>query len=178
MSLFAEQEYFRNDANKGGNSHIGLKNTLWEGDNFHADLVRDLDEWDLSKSKDYAFDVGFDKSKTIELKDSPILETNSTLDNGDSDREVKSGFSFAIRSKDWEYTVLNQLNLIDEKAVTAGLSLGMMPAKNIQIEVGYNIEGFDDEGFTSSHDTRESPYLSVNYLLDQSLLNKLTKPRE
>ena len=184
-----------------------------------------------------------------------IVDTQN--DNGDSEREAKFGFSFALRSKDWKYTLLNQLDYIDDKTVTsgdvertrklinnlhynrylnddvelslhygvkftesqsdtahwgitdtlqaairydinknwdagiqagmlrqndtdtnssyAGLSLGFTPAENTRIELGYNFEGFNDDDFSSAHYTHEGPYISLNYMLDQSLLKKLNK---
>ena len=184
-----------------------------------------------------------------------IIDTQEK--DGDSDREAELGFSFALRSKEWEYTLLNQLDFIDEKSVTggdvertrklinnlhynrnlfgdielslhygvkftqnqldtshwgitdtfqaaarydindswdagvqggalrhydtgtqsyyAGVSLGFTPAENTRVELGYNFDGFSDEDFSSSEYTREGPYISLNYMLDQSLLKKLNK---
>jgi hypothetical protein len=175
--------------------------------------------------------------------------------NGDSDREADFGFNFALRSKDWNYTLLNEMNYIDEESVTsgvksttrklinnfhynrpiwedyefslhhgikltqnetddnhwgvtdtlqaairydineswdagaqagylnhydsnttstyAGISLGFSPVDNTRIEVGYNFGGLDDDDFSNANYTHEGPYISLNYLLDQSLLHKL-----
>ena len=338
VTAFVEQEFTRNDSDKGSNTRVGLKTNIWEGGSLHSDLVRETDEGDITSSKDYFllgmsqhwkvndklhFDFSFDKAETLDLMyDSPLdtdeggalsgsddyyaisigtgwnsekwsaagrLEyrdsdasdrsslqykavrkqgdhyavskqfriVNTEKENGDSEREAKFGFSFALRSKEWKYTLLNQLDYIDEKTVTsgdtdrsrklinnlhynrylnddvelslhygiklqqnpsnisdwgitdtlqaamrydmneswdagvqagmlrqndsdtsssyAGLSLGFSPAENTRIEVGFNFEGFDDDDFVSSHYTRQGPYISLNYMLDQSLLKKLNK---
>jgi len=338
VTAFAEQEFTRSESDKGSDTRIGLKTSVWEGGNLHTDLVRESDEGDITQTKDYFllglsqhwkvndklhFDLSFDKAETIDLQYYSLIDdslassddyyaisvgtgwnsekwsaagrlefrdsetakrtslqykavrrqgdhyavskqlriVDNQQDNGDSEREAKFGFSFALRSKDSEYTLLNQLDYIDDKSVIAGdvertrklinnlhynrylnddvelslhygikftqsqtdnsdwgitdtlqavvrydineswdagvqagmlrqhdsgtsssyagVSLGFTPAENTRIELGYNFEGFDDDDFSSSHYTRQGPYISLNYLLDQSLLKKLNKkPRE
>lgn len=336
VSLFAQQEFTRNELLKGSNTRVGLKSTMWKGGRLHSDLVRETDEGDTSLTKDYFllgmsqhwkvndnlhFDLSFDKAKTIDLqyytpldpdakrissddyyavslgagwnsekwsaagrveyrdsensertslqykavrkqgdhyvvsKQARIVDTQQN--NGNSDRKAKFGFGFALRSKEWEYTLLNQLDYIEDKSVTdsdvervrklinnlhynryfdegielslhygikfiqdpsdttqwgvtdtlqaaarydinknwdagfqggvlrqhdsnttgryAGISVGFTPVENARIEFGYNLEGFHDDDFPDSHYTHEGPYISLNYMLDQSLLKHLKR---
>jgi len=338
VSIFAEQEYVRNDLKKHSNSRIGLKSNLWEGGNIHTDLVRQDNDENDGSARNYAvlglsqhwqvdehlhFDLNVDKAKTIDQLSYTPLSTSSTntintddylavslgagwnnkawsaaaraeyrdseastrrslqynavrklgdhyavskqarvLDtqqaNGDSKRQAKFGFSIAVRAKDYDYTVLNQLDYLNDTSVTAGLksrtskfinnlhynrdlsdhlemsihhgakftqldtnldhwgltdtlqlglrydiseswdvgaqagylhhwdtntvsgfaglSVGFSPAKNTRIELGYNVDGFRDDDFSSQNHTHQGPYISLNYLLDQSLLRMFDRP--
>ena len=340
VSLFAEQEYVRNDLKKNSNSRIGLKSKLWEGGNVHTDLLRQDNDENDGSARNYAviglsqhwqvdehlhFDMNVDKAKTIKLLDYAPLSSNSTstinaddylsvslgagwnnkawsaaaraeyrdsetstrrslqynavrklgdhyavskqarvLDtqqaNGDSKRQAKLGFSIAVRAKDYRYTLLNQLDYLNDTSVTsgvksrtskfinnlhynedlsdklevsihhgakltqldtnldhwgftdtlqlgarydineswdvgaqagylhhwdtstvsgfAGLSLGFTPAKNTRVELGYNFDGFSDEDFSGQNYTHQGPYISLNYLLDQSLLKVFDRPKK
>lgn len=340
VSLFAEQEYVRNDLKKHSNSRIGLKSKLWEGGNVHTDLLRQNNDENDGSARNYAvlglsqhwqvdehlhFDLNVDKAKTIELLDYTPLSTSATntintddylsvslgagwnnkawsaaaraeyrdsesstrrslqynavrklgdhyavskqarvLDtrqaNGDSKRQAKLGFSIAVRAKDYDYTALNQLDYLNDTLVTsgvksrtskfinnlhynrdvsdklemsihhgakftqldtnmdhwgltdtmqigarydinkswdvgaqagylhhwdtstvsgfAGLSLGFTPAKNTRIELGYNFDGFSDDDFSGQNYTHQGPYISLNYLLDQSLLKVFDRPKK
>ena len=88
VSVFAEQEFTRNDGDKGSDSRVGIKSNLWEGGSVHSDLVRESEEGDITSSKDYFllgmsqhwkvnenlyFDLSFDKAETIDL-DAPLIE--------------------------------------------------------------------------------------------------------
>ena len=340
VSLFAEQEYVRNDLNRHSNSRVGLKSNLWEGGNVHTDLVRRDNDDNDGSARNYAvlglsqhwqvdehlhFDLNIDKAKTIDRLSYTPLSTSSTntinsddylsvslgagwnnkawsaaaraeyrdseastrrslqynavrklgdhyavskqarvLDtqqaNGDSKRQAKFGFSIAVRAKDYDYTVLNQLDYLNDTSVTAGLksrtskfinnlhynrdlsdklemsihhgakftqldtnleqwgltdtlqlgarydinerwdvgahagylhhwdtstvsgvaglSLGFTPAKNTRVEIGYNVDGFSDDDFSGQNYTHQGPYISLNYLLDQSLLKVFDRPRK
>ena len=175
--------------------------------------------------------------------------------DGDKDSEIEFGFNFALRSKELDFTLLNELSYSDEESIAsgvtsttrklinnlhynrpiwedyefsihhgikltqsetdkshwgvtdtlqaavrydinehwdagaqlgylnnydtstistyAGVSVGFSPVDNTRIEVGYNFDGFDDDDFGNANYTHEGPYISLNYLLDQSLLRKL-----
>ena len=340
VSLFAEQEYVRNDLKENNNSRIGLKSNLWQGGNVHTDLVRQNNDENDGSARDYAvlglsqhwqvdehlhFDLNIDKAKTIDRLSYTPLSTSSTdtinsddylsvsigaawnnkswsaaaraeyrdseaskrrslqynavrklgdhyavskqarvLDtqqaNGDSKRQAKLGFSIAVRAKGYDYTILNQLDYLNDTSVTsgvksrtskfinnlhynrdlsdklelsihhgakltqqdsnldhwgltdtlqlgarydineswdmgaqagylhhwdtstrsafAGLSLGFTPAKNTRVELGYNFNGFNDDDFSGQNYTHQGPYISLNYLLDQSLLKVFDSPKK
>ncbi len=52
-------------------------------------------------------------------KQARVLDTK--LANGDSKRQTKFGFSAAMRSKDYDYTLLNQLDYESDTSVTSGI---------------------------------------------------------
>jgi len=54
----------------------------------------------------------------------------------------------------------------------AGLSLGVTPLKNAWLELGYNIDGFNDEDFDNSNYKRKGAYLSFRYKFNQDSLKK------
>jgi len=223
------------------------------------------DEWSVAGRIEFRDSESADKKsvqyKAIRKQDEhyAVSKTFRWVDNvksnGDKDREFDVGFNFALRAKDWKYTLLNELNYVDTKSVTsgittttrklinnlhynrpvwddyefsihhgiklaqsefggsdlsvtdtlqaavrynineswdagaqvgylnqhdtnttssyAGISLGFTPAENTRIEVGYNFDGFNDGDFANANYTHKGPFVSLNYLLDQSLLNKL-----
>lgn len=339
VSLFAEQEYVRNDLKKHRNSRIGLKSNLWQGGNIHTDLLRQNNNVNDGSARNYAvlglsqhwqvdehlhFDLNVDKAKTLDVLDyTPSTSSTTSINsddylsvslgagwnnkawsaaaraeyrdsetstrrslqynamrklgdhyavskqarvldtqqaNGDSNRQAKFGFSIAARAKDHAYTVLNQLDYLNDTSVTsgvksrtskfinnlhynhdlsdklemsihhgakftqsdtnldhwgltdtlqlgvrydvneawdvsaqagylhhwdtstvsgfAGLSLGFTPAKNTRVELGYNFDGFDDDDFSGQNYTHQGPYISLNYLLDQSLLKVFDRPKK
>ena len=59
-----------------------------------------------------------------------------------------------------------------EKTVeyVAGVSVGMTPAKNAWIELGYNFSGFDDDDFDKNSYKHKGPYASFRYKFDQDSL--------
>ena len=201
ISLFAEQEFLRNDLSEQSNTRIGLKSNLWEGGNLRTDLVQDKSDDDTGNSRNYALlglsqhwkvnehlhlDFNIDKSKTIKTLDYTPLTTSSTTAintddylsvslgagwnnkawsataraeyrdsdastrrslqykairklgdhyavakqariietkqaNGDSKRQTKFGFSAAMRSKDYDYSLLNQLDYESEVSVASDI---------------------------------------------------------
>ena len=52
-----------------------------------------------------------------------------------------------------------------------GVSVGVTPAKNAWVELGYNFEGFNDEDFDDNNYKRKGAYLSFRYKFDQDSLN-------
>jgi len=340
VTLFAEQEYIKNDFKKHNNTRVGLKSNLWEGGNVHSGLVRQNNNVNDGSARHYAilglsqhwqvdehlhFDLNMDKAKTIDRLNYTPLSTSTTqtinaddylsvslgagwnnkawsaaaraeyrdsesstrrslqynairklddhyavskqvrvLDtqqaNGDSKRQAKFGFSVGVRAKNYNYTLLNQLYYLNDTSVTAkvksrtskfinnlhynralgeklelsihhgakltqedanlkhwgltdtlqvgtrydlgkhwdigaqagylhhwdtstvsgfaGVSLGFTPVKHTRVELGYNIQGFNDDDFSGQNYTHQGPYISLNYLLDQSILKVFEGPKK
>ncbi|PWQ97940.1 isopeptide-forming domain-containing fimbrial protein [Leucothrix arctica] len=55
-----------------------------------------------------------------------VSKTFRWIDNkqtdGNKDSEIEFGFNFALRSKDWDFTLLNELSYSDEKSVDSGVT--------------------------------------------------------
>lgn len=90
---------------------------------------------------------------TIELR----RDINSKWDIG-----VKGGYL-----RDWTENTTETV---------AGISVGMTPAKNAWIELGYNVEGFDDEDFDDNSYKHKGPYASFRYKFDQNSLKEKDLP--
>ncbi len=55
----------------------------------------------------------------------------------------------------------------DTTETVAGISIGMTPAKNAWIELGYNFEGFNDEDFDNNNFKQKGAYTSFRYKFNQ-----------
>ena len=55
-----------------------------------------------------------------------------------------------------------------------GGSVGLTPAENMWLSVGYNLEGFSDKDFEQSEYTAQGPYLQLRYRADKDQLSKIT----
>ncbi len=54
-----------------------------------------------------------------------------------------------------------------------GLDLGITPATNVWLSVGYNVEGFDDADFGATRHTARGPYIAVRIKADQDTFKDL-----
>ena len=59
---------------------------------------------------------------------------------------------------------------------SVGPSLGLRPAKNSWLLVGYNFAGFEDRDFAAARTTRAGPYVALRLKLDKNLLTDLGFP--
>jgi uncharacterized repeat protein (TIGR01451 family) len=55
----------------------------------------------------------------------------------------------------------------------AGLDVGITPATNVWLSIGYNVIGFDDADFAASRHTARGPYISVRIKADQDTFKDL-----
>ncbi len=61
----------------------------------------------------------------------------------------------------------------DTTETVTGISVGVTPAKNAWVELGYNFQGFDDEDFDKNNYRRQGPYVDLRYKFNQdSLMGK------
>jgi len=58
-----------------------------------------------------------------------------------------------------------------------GLSVGMTPARNAWISIGYNLEGFTDADFSGAEYTAQGLYLKLRVKLDQDSVRELWNNR-
>ncbi len=63
----------------------------------------------------------------------------------------------------------------NKTSAVAGVSVGVTPAKNAWLQVGYNFEGFDDEDFDGNDYKRKGAYLSFSYKFDQDGIRRKNK---
>jgi len=94
------------------------------------------------------------------------IKNSSTIDTGTVElrRDINKRWDVGIHGgylRDW-----------DDKATeyVAGVSVGVNPAKNIWVELGYNIEGFTDDDFDNNSYTSEGVYLDFRYKFNQETL--------
>ena len=57
-----------------------------------------------------------------------------------------------------------------------GTSAGVSPAQNLWLTIGYNVAGYRDRDFEESRWTREGPYLTLRFKLDQQPFADLIRP--
>jgi hypothetical protein len=57
--------------------------------------------------------------------------------------------------------------------IQAGVDLGVTPATNVWVAVGYNFAGYRDEDFSAGRRTERGPYISVRMKLDQDTFKDL-----
>lgn len=59
-----------------------------------------------------------------------------------------------------------------------GGSVGLTPAENMWLSVGYNLEGFSDDDFDQSEYTAQGPFLQLRYRADKDQLSKLIRKKK
>ncbi len=74
---------------------------------------------------------------------------------------VHTGYLHDWENNNWEYNL--------------GGSVGVTPAENMWLSVGYNLEGFTDEDFDQSEYTAQGPYIQLRYRADKDQLSKIVK---
>jgi len=58
----------------------------------------------------------------------------------------------------------------DATETLVGASIGLTPAKDMWLSIGYNFQGFNDDDFDGNSYKRKGPYLSFRYKFDQDSL--------
>ena len=74
---------------------------------------------------------------------------------------VHAGYLHDWKTDNWQYNY--------------GGSMGLTPATNMWLSIGYNLEGFTDEDFDQSDYTAQGPFLQLLYRADKDQLSKLVK---
>jgi hypothetical protein len=70
-------------------------------------------------------------------------------------------------------TVLGSLDS-NVREHSIGVDLGMTPARNVWVSIGYNFAGFEDDDFTASRYTAQGPYLKFRMKADQDTFKDLS----
>ncbi len=97
-----------------------------------------------------------------------ITTNKSTIDTTSLQlrRDIKPKWDIGVKTgylHDWSENTLEML---------AGVSVGVTPAKNTWLELGYNLEGFDDADFDNNNYSRKGPYVSFRYKFNQDSFKK------
>jgi len=97
---------------------------------------------------------------------------HSTIDTGTVEirRDISEKWDIGLRAgylHDWENKTTETV---------AGISIGMTPAKNAWLELGYNFEGFDDDDFDRNNYKRKGVFLTFSYKFNQDSLRKKAFP--
>ena len=66
----------------------------------------------------------------------------------------------------------------DNFKYSIGPSVGVNVYKNMWLSVGYNVEGFEDEDFTSSEYTANGPYVKLRLKFDATTIKGLLKNKQ
>ena len=90
-------------------------------------------------------------------------EHSATIDTGSLEvrHDISKKVDIGVRAgylRDWTENTTESL---------AGVSLGITPAKNAWVELGYNFEGFDDKDFDENNYKHKGVYLSFRYKFNQ-----------
>jgi len=104
------------------------------------------------------------------LEDEFNQKFNSTVDTAQlqmrrnistrMDVGVHAGYLHDWENDNWQYSY--------------GGSVGLTPAENMWLSVGYNLEGFSDEDFDQSAYTAKGVFLQLRYRADKDQLSKIT----
>jgi hypothetical protein len=104
----------------------------------------------------HVIDKSIDKNKSI--------KHNATIDTATVSirKDINKKWDIGARAgylRDWTGKTTEAV---------AGVSIGMTPAKNAWIELGYNFEGFDDKDFDDNNYKRKGAYTNFRYKFNQN----------
>ncbi len=63
----------------------------------------------------------------------------------------------------------------DNYRYSFGLSVGVNVYKNLWVSVGYNVDGFEDDDFSSSEYTANGPYIKMRFKFDSDTVKGILK---
>ena len=86
----------------------------------------------------------------------------------DMRRDLTERFDIGVHG-----TVLGSLDA-NVREHSFGLDVGMTPARNVWVSIGYNFAGFEDDDFTASRYTAQGPYLKFRMKADQDTFKDLS----